>query len=255
MTLQLVTGPTNASKAGVVLGLVREWAVAGRRPVLVVPTGPDAIRYRRELVRVGGGVSYDVTVGTYGTLTELVRGTLALPRPRLSPVQLDRVLAAALAAVDRGRPLGDTATKRGVRRRLAALLEELAERGFGPDDLCRDLATLDAAEHGIDRRLIEDLRTVLGHAARAGERIRDREGRPLPTPAAQGLMVRRALAADPAAWGARPVAWYGFDDLTFPQQAMVRTLARAADVVVSLPYEDGRVATAARRPVVDALRA
>ncbi len=253
--MQLVTGPTNARKAGVVLGLVRQWAEDGRKPVLVVPTGPDAIRYRRELVRAGGGVSYDVTVGTFGTLAELVRGALGLPRPRLGPVQLDRVLATALGQVERGRPLGDTASKRGVRRRLAALLEELAERGFGPDDLCRDLEALDPAEHGIDRRLVEDLRTVLGYAARAGERIRDRDGRPLPTAATQGLAVRRALAADPAAWTGRPVAWYGFDDLTFPQQAMVRTLARAADVVVSLPYEEGRVATAARRPVVDGLRA
>lgn len=255
MTLQLVTGPTNASKAGVVLGLVRQWAASGRRPVLVVPTGPDAIRYRRELVRAGGGVSYDVTVGTFGTLAELIRSAVDVPRARLDPVQLDRVLATALTAVDPGRPLGGTAGKRGVRRRLAALLEELAERGFGPEDLDRDLAALDPTVHGIDGRLIDDLRTVLGGAARAGERIRGRDGRPLPTAAAQGLAVRRALAARPDAWAGRPVAWYGFDDLTFPQQAMVRTLARAADVVVSLPFEDGRVATAARRPVVDGLRA
>lgn len=255
MTLQLVTGPTNASKAGVVLGLVRQWAASGRRPVLVVPTGPDAIRYRRELVRAGGGVSYDVTVGTFGTLTELIRSAVDVPGARLGPVQLDRVLATALAAVEPGRPLGGTAGKRGVRRRLAALLEELAERGFGPNELGADLDALDAAEHGIDPRLVDDLRTVLGGAARAGERIRDRQGRPLPTAAAQGLAVRRALAADPAAWAGRPVAWYGFDDLTFAQQALVRSLALAADVVVSLPYEEGRVATAARSGVVGELRA
>lgn len=255
MTLQLVTGPTNASKAGVVLGLVRQWAASGRRPVLVVPTGPDAIRYRRELVQAGGGVSYDVTVGTFGTLAELIRSAVDVPGARLGPVHLDRVLATALAAVEVGRPLGGTAGKRGVRRRLAALLEELAERGFGPDDLARDLGALDPAEHGIDPRLVEDLRTVLGGAVRASGLIRDRYGRPLPTAAAQGLAVRRALAADPAAWAGRPVACYGFDDLTFPQQATVRTLARAADVVVSLPFEAGRVATAARRPVLDGLRA
>lgn len=255
MTLQLVTGPTNASKAGVVLGLVRRWAEAGRRPVLVVPTGPDAIRYRRELVRAGGGVSYDVTVGTFGTLSELIRSAVDVPGARLGPVQLDRVLATALASVEPGRPLGGTAGKRGVRRRLAALLEELAERGFGPDELAADLDALDPAEHGIDPRLVEDLRTVLGGAALAGERIRHRDGRPLPTAAAQGLAVRRALAADPAAWAGRPVAWYGFDDLTFAQQGLVRSLALAADVVVSLPYEDGRVATAARSGVVGELRA
>lgn len=254
MTLQLVTGPTNASKAGVVLDLVRQWAASGRRPVLVVPTGPDAIRYRRELVRAGGGVSYDVEVVTFGGLVTLVRRALELPAATLTPQALDRVLATALAAVGPGRPLGGTAGKRGVRRRLATVLEELAERGFGPDELVADLEALDAAEHGIDPRLVEDLRTVLGGAARAGRRIRDRDGNPLPSAAAQGLEIRRTLVARAAAWRGRPVAWYGFDDLTFPQQAMVRALARAADVVVSLPFEDGRIATAARRPVVDRLR-
>lgn len=254
MTLQLVTGPTNASKAGVVLGLVRRWAADGRRPVLVVPTGPDAVRYHRELVRSGGGVLYDVEVVTFGGLAELVRRALELPRPRLGPVQLDRVLATALTAVEPGRPLGGTAAKRGVRRRLAALLEELAERGFGADQLCADLEALDPVEHGIDPRLVADLRTVLGGAARAAERLRDRDGRPLPTAAAQSREVRLQLASRAAAWSGRPVAWYGFDDLTVAQQGLVRSLALAADVVVSLPYEDGRVATAARRDVVADLR-
>ncbi len=254
MTLQLVTGPTNASKAGVVLGLVRQWAAAGRRPVLVVPTGPDAIRYRRELVRVGGGVSYDVTVGTFGTLTALIRAAVDVPGACLGPLPLDRVLATALQAVERGRPLGDAAGKPGVRRRLAALLEELAERGFGAEQLVADLDALDPAEHGVDPRLVADLRTVLGAASQAAERMRDRDGRPLPTPAAQGREVRQRLATRPEAWGGRPVAWYGFDDLTSAQQALLRPLGRAADVVVSLPYEDGRVATAARQEIVRELR-
>lgn len=254
MTLQLVTGPTNASKAGVVLGLVRRWAAAGRRPVLVVPTGPDAIRYRRELVKAGGGVSYDVEVVTFSGLGGLVRRALELPAATIKPEALDRVLATALAAVEPGRPLGGTAGKRGVRRRLAALLEELAERGFGPDELVEDLGALDPAEHGIDPRLVEDLKTVLSGAARAGERIRDAHGRSLPTAAALGRKVRTELANGPESWAGRPVALYGFDDLTSAQHALLRSLARAADVVVSLPFEDGRIATAARRDIVEELR-
>ncbi len=252
--MQLVTGPTNASKAGVVLGLVRRWAQDGRRPVLVVPTGPDAIRYRRELVRDGGGVSYDVEVTTFGGLVTLVRRALELPAATLAPEALDRVLATALAAVEPGRPLGGTAGKRGVRRRLAVLLEELAERGFGPDELGADLQALDAAAHGIDPRLVADLRIVLAGAARAAERIHDRDGDPLPTVATLGRRVRTALADRPEAWAGRPVAWYGFDDLTSAQHALLRPLGRASDVVVSLPYEEGRVATAARQDVVRELR-
>ncbi|WP_022927632.1 PD-(D/E)XK nuclease family protein [Patulibacter americanus] len=255
MTLQLVTGPTNASKAGVVLGLVRRWAAEGRRPVLVVPTGPDAERYRRELLRVSGGVSVGVTVGTFARLAEDVRRAVDVTAATLGPLARDRLLAGALRAVPAGRPLGGTAGRRGVRRRLDALLEELGERGFGPGQLHADLLALDPAEHGVDGQLVDDLRQVLEAVAASALHLTDGGGRPLATPAAQGLAVRRRLAADPAAWGGRPVAFYGFDDLTFAQLALVRTLSRAADVVVSLPFEDDRIATAARRPVVEELRA
>ncbi|MEV4419603.1 PD-(D/E)XK nuclease family protein [Patulibacter sp. NPDC049589] len=255
MTLQLVTGPTNASKAGVVLGLVRRWGAESRSPVLVVPTGPDADRYRRELLRVSGGVSVGVTVGTFGRLTELVRRAAGVPAATLGPLARERLLAAALAHVAPGRPLGRTADRPGVRRRLDGLLEELAERGFGPDALHADLADLDPLEHGVDGQLVEDLRGVLRDVATSSSGLVDGQGHPLPSPAAQARIVRQVVAADPALWGGRPVAFYGFDDLTFGQMALVRTLARAADVVVSLPFEDERLATSARRPVVDELRA
>ena len=255
MTLQLVTGPTNASKAGVVLGLVRRWGRENRAPVLVVPTGPDADRYRRELLRVSGGVSVGVTVGTVGRLTEIARRAVGLPAATLGPLARERLLATALQSVPPRRPLGRTAHRPGVRRRLDALLEELAERGFGPEQLHADLAALDPLEHGVDPQLVDDLRAVLRDVTTAASGLVDGQGHPLPTPATQALEVRRRLASDPAAWGARPVALYGFDDLTFGQLALVRALARAADVVVSLPYEDDRLATSARRDVVVELRA
>jgi hypothetical protein len=255
VTLQLVTGPTNASKAGVVLGLVRRWGAENRSPVLVVPTGPDADRYRRELLRVSGGVTVGVTVVTSGRLAELVRRAVGVPAATLGPLARERLLASALGGVAPERPLGRTADRPGVRRRLDGLLEELAERGFGPDALHADLEALDPLEHGVDGQLVEDLRVVLRGVSLAAAGLVDGQGHPLPSPATQARDVRSRLAAQPERWGGRPVALYGFDDLTFGQLALVRTLARAADVVVSLPFEDDRVATSARRPVVDELRA
>ena len=255
MTLQLVTGPTNASKAGVVLGLVRRWGAENRGPVLVVPTGPDADRYRRELLRVSGGVAVGVTVGTFGRLTELVRRAAGVPAATLGPLARERLLATALARVPAGRPLGRTADRPGVRRRLDGLLEELAERGFGPEALHAELEGLDPLEHGVDGQLVDDLRAVLHDVVTAASGLVDGQGHPLPSPAAQARDVRLRVAADPGLWAGRPVAFYGFDDLTFGQLALVRTLARSADVVVSLPFEDDRVATSARRNVVDELRA
>lgn len=254
MTLQLVTGPTNARKAGVVLGLVRRWATEGREPVLVVPTGPDADRYRRELLGLGGGVAVGVTVLTPGRLAELVRRAVDVPRATLGPVARDRMLAAALAPLAPPRPLGGTARRPAVRRRLDALLEELAARGVDPALLHDELERLDPAEHGVDRMLVGDLREVLEAVSASGERTGGGAG-PLRSPGAVTLAVRRALAEQPRRWRGRPVAFYGFDDLTDEQLALVRVLGRAADVVVSLPFEDGRIATAARRGIVDELRA
>ena len=65
-----------------------------------------------------------------------------------------------------------------------------------------------------------------------------------------------ALRERPAAWGARPVLLYGFDDLTPLQLDAVETLAgRAeAEVWVALPYEAGRAAFAGRAATVELLK-
>jgi ATP-dependent helicase/DNAse subunit B len=65
-----------------------------------------------------------------------------------------------------------------------------------------------------------------------------------------------ALRARPGAWQATPVFFYGFDDLTALELDAVETLAGAAgaEVTVSLTYEPGRPALAARASVVEELR-
>ena len=65
-----------------------------------------------------------------------------------------------------------------------------------------------------------------------------------------------ALRERPAAWGARPVLLYGFDDLDPQQLDAVETLAgRAeAEVWVALPYEAGRAAFAGHAATVELLK-
>ncbi|MGH2882771.1 MAG: PD-(D/E)XK nuclease family protein, partial [Solirubrobacteraceae bacterium] len=65
-----------------------------------------------------------------------------------------------------------------------------------------------------------------------------------------------ALRAAPGRWGTESVFFYGFDDLHPLERDAIETLARVAgaDVTVSLTYEAGRVALAARAEVVEELR-
>src|SRR5437588_595421 len=57
-----------------------------------------------------------------------------------------------------------------------------------------------------------------------------------------------ALRVAPYRWGAEPVFFYGFDDLTALERDAVETLARVVgvEVTVSLTYEPGREALVAR---------
>src|ERR687889_1176341 len=64
MPLTLVTGPANAEKAGHILAAYR--AALDREPLLVVPTGADVERYRRELA--SDGAVFGVQVIRFGWL-------------------------------------------------------------------------------------------------------------------------------------------------------------------------------------------
>ena len=57
-----------------------------------------------------------------------------------------------------------------------------------------------------------------------------------------------ALRERPSLWGATPVLFYGFDDLTTLQLDTIETLGAIVDapVTVSLAYEPGRFAFAGR---------
>ncbi len=64
-----------------------------------------------------------------------------------------------------------------------------------------------------------------------------------------------ALRAAPRRWGATPVFFYGFDDMTALERDAIETLSRIveAQVTASLTYEPGRVALAARATVAQEL--
>ena len=241
MPLTLITGPANAAKAGAVLERFR--AALAREPVLVVPTSADADHYRRELASQGIVLGADVA-----DVLGLVR--MVAEATGVRPKVLGRGRARAGGPRRGGRhsapgagALGGGARLRGGRGR--------AVRGARP--LARRPRTVHARGARLGRpgeapAHAEELAALFSAYHRRLERLGvvDREG-----------LARAALDAlreRPAAWGARPVFLYGFDDLTPLQRDAVETLARHADVCVALAYEPGRAAFAGRAATVELLK-
>jgi ATP-dependent helicase/DNAse subunit B len=236
MPLTLVLGPANSARAGEILGAYT--AAAPRGALLVVPTAADALHYDRELA--GRGVALGRTLTFGGLIAEIERrvGSVA---PRITPLAR-RLLLARVIAGARLEALHGPAATPGFAAALGRLFGEFRTARITPPRLL-------AGVHG-QGRLGEEL---AGLYRRYDERL-----------AAAGLAdgeqaawaALDALRARPAAWGAAPVFFYGFDDLTEIELDAIRTLAgpAAAAVTVSLAYEAGRTALRARAGAVEELR-
>ncbi|HET9094393.1 MAG TPA: PD-(D/E)XK nuclease family protein [Solirubrobacteraceae bacterium] len=245
MPLTLVLGPANAAKAGEVLGA---YALAARRDaLLVVPTAADVAHYERELAAPG------VTLGralTFPGLIDEIAERTCHRRVRLTPLQRDRVLRRAIGGL-RLETLEPAAAGAGFARAARRLIVELEQARVDPDRFAQALRTWarrsGSAGHGAYARELAAIYRRYAEALSALDRV-DSES------FAWGALD--ALRASPRSWGATPVFLYGFDDLTPIELDAVETLARPADaaVTVSLTYEPGRSALAARATVVEELR-
>ena len=237
MPLKLVTGPANAEKAKVVLDGYRAALRRGEDPILVVPTFPDVERYRAELA--ADGVVFGAQVVRFAWLIEECarRGGVA-GRP-LSRLARERIAATVVAAAPL-RSLATSARTRGFARELLRLVDELEALRITPQRLTQALRAWAGDDDG--RRAYADEVSGLYSAYR---RRLERLGR-MDAPLYEAAALD-ALRDEPAAWGATPVFFYGFDDLQPLQHDAVETLAATgAHVTLSLPYEPGRMAFAGR---------
>ena len=243
MPLTLVLGPANSAKAGEVLGAYA--AAAHRGALLVVPTAADAAYYGRE---VAGRGSVLGSVITFAGLAAEVARRAGYAGRRLSAFQRERVLKRVVAEIPFD-VLGESAASTGFATAAGELISEL-ERGLvTPQRFAQALEAWAALDH---RR--RPYAADLGSLYRAYARELGRIGR-----ADVDLHTRYALdalRAQPGRWGNDPVFFYGFDELTALERDAVETLSRVvgADVTVSLNYEPGRVAFAARAEAVEELR-
>ncbi len=240
MPLTLLTGPANAGKAQVVMNALRGHLARGEEPLLVVPTRADAEHYLRELA--GDGAAIGAWVERFEGLIEEMVQRARLREPVIGKLARQRLLAAL--ALDTGVAPGAAS---GIVGALETLFAELRVRRVTPAVLERALVQWAAQEGaGSSRVRLGQLFERYQAALTAMGRL-DGEQR------AVGALD--ALRRRPSLWGATPVLFYGFDDLTRLQLDAIETLARVvgARVTVSLTYEPGRMAFAGRAATFAAL--
>ena len=251
MALTLVTGPANAAKAGVVLGAYREALdrsgsvrLPAPEPLLVVPTAADVEPYQRELAAAGAVFGGEVL--TFSRLLTLMARRAGYRGRRLGFVARDRVVRAAVASAQ-PRVLSASARTPGFATAAGRLFSELQRAMISPERFGAAMRDWGAGERSAYAADVAGLYSSYVRRLEALGRV-DPEG--------FAWRALDALRANPGAWGGRPVFLYGFDELTPAQLDAVETLVRAcgADVTLSLTYEAGRPAFAARAGTVETLR-
>ena len=210
-----------------------------------MPTAADARHYGRELIDDGVVLG---AVLTFGALAAEIARRADYGGRRLTELQRERVLARVLARAELP-SLRESATAPGFRAAAGAMISELQRELVG---VARFRAALRAwAAQDVRRAAYgRDLGRIYADYAAELERLNRVDAE---------LFAWRAvdaLRAAPTAWGSDPVLFYGFDDLDGVQRDVVQTLSGpvGAAVTVSLTYEAGREALAARAETVEALR-
>jgi len=211
-----------------------------------VPTAADADHYARELTERATLLGRVVTFPALAAEIAARVGYEAVP---LSPLQRERVLRRVLAAAPL-RALGRAADTPGMLAACGELIAELQRELIAPRRFAEALARWSAEDPGGRAAYASELASIYEAYVRELDQI----GRP-----DRELFAWRALdalRAAPGRWGASPVYFYGFHDLLRIERDAVETLACrvGVEVVVSLTYEPGRAALAARAGSVEELR-
>ena len=212
MPLNLIHGPPNSGRAGIVRRRFTE--ALGRSPVLVLPTLDDVYAFERELCREEGALLGGAVHTFDGLFEQVATAAGRLCPPRIRRAQRERLVSVAVAR-SRPRILARSAARPG----FAAAAAGLVGRAAGGD--------------------ARPLRGRGGGLRARGLRLSGRAGGDLPrlrraarlrsaSPTATCSPARRSppLEDDPDSWQGRPVFLYGFDDLTREQLRLVAALSR-----------------------------
>jgi ATP-dependent helicase/DNAse subunit B len=231
LPLTLVTGPANSAKAGEVLGGLRERL--DDEPILVVPAFGDVEHAQRELAE--RGAVFGARVQRFQRLFSTIAARAGYGERVASPLQRELIVEQAVRDAQLS-VLAESAAQPGFVRAAVRLVGELERAMVDPPRFTRALR--DWAGDGPRRRYADEVAAIY-------RRYRERlEASGLADPDLFAWRAVDALRREPARWGETPVYVYGFDDFTPVERDALETLATrcGVPVVVSLPFEPGRLA-------------
>jgi RecB family exonuclease len=220
--LTLIIGPANSGKLGRVL---RWWDERQTlKPLIVVPTGPDARGLSAEMARRRGALVGQSPAITFDGLVRLLLG-------RSPQYAGDFERSLLITHLLRERPpqaAGFSPRFPGTAGAVASLLEQLGDSGRSLDEVEEVLGRWASLDIG-SAVLAADIRGLLsGYHV-----LRDRLGL-----ADRSDAVLEALGAAGAC--ERPLALYGFTSFTPVQRRLVAALSRVVEVVLVFDYERSR---------------
>ncbi len=216
--ITLILGPANSGKMGRVLDWWQERLPL--RPLVVLPTAPDALQASAEMAqRAGGLVGQDPAV----TFDGLVRQVLGRSPRDVSDLQRTLIVSRMLRDLP-VRALGAVGRLPSLASSLSLLLQQLSESGRTPEEIDEVLRRWASVEPRV-AALASDIRELAAaFAIRCSELgLTDRPG-----------ALREAL---PAASGwRRPLALYGFTSFTGGQRDLLEALSRSVEVSIAFTH-------------------
>ncbi len=234
MTIELLCGPANSGKVRRIMDLLLDDVSAGRPVWLLVPTAADIRRAREELLR-RRGVLLGVSVGTCTHLVDAaVGGTGRLIPPGADLIAIRRLIGTGPFSEGASRYPGFAAT-------ATRIVTELREAAIlGPEAVAAATARFPRDEKAGWTDLVERYSRWLDEVGFEDDAAR--AGRCLEGPWWGGLESAPSLFA------------WGFDDFSPLQQRLLQAAATVRPVVVTMPFEPGRIAFHKRQELIDSFR-
>ncbi|MHB8859371.1 MAG: PD-(D/E)XK nuclease family protein [Thermoleophilia bacterium] len=248
MALKLICGPTGSGKTTRAIETFLEALARGERALFIAPSMPDARHFERQIIRrlgksgpvegAGGsgsrqdssGVLTGGRVTTFDGLFAEIRRNAGAAKTVISEVERNLLIRAVIDGTSDLSITKESSSYSGFVRALGNLITELQEADIEP------IAFAEAGNGIMSHKLNNDilwlykgyLDAIREHSSIDGEGARRQALELLDSN--RGVIDYRTVVID------------GFWDFTLREHGIIQRLQKICEVLLTLPYEEGRIA-------------